>query len=881
MTHQKDGGQVGKTILHYKILEKLGEGGMGVVYKAVDTKLNREVAIKFLPHHIAPGEEERERFKIEAQAAAALNHPNIATIYAVEEVDGETFIVMEYIRGRELKDIINSNLPKMLDMRKVLDYATQIADGLQAAHEEGVIHRDIKSANIMITEKGQVKIMDFGLAKVIGGAELTKKHSTLGTAAYMSPEQACGDDIDHRTDIWSFGVVLYEMLMGQMPFCGEYDSAIIYSVLNEKPESITEKRTDVPFEIEQITYKCLQKNREHRHQTFDEVLNDLKMTTIAVDSGKSKPQAKQIPKKTKKEKTVFVALAAALLIILSVFIATFLFQQKIAEPAVTKVKPLTTTALISEVDPDISPDGSKVIYSSVENENWDVWVHQIASGQRLNITHDYGGTDGHARWSPDGNWISFNSSRDGGGIYLVSEMGGNIRQIVSHHHDTRDVTGVNWSLDGKKLVYTVSDTLKTVTVKDGIRSTIPLPHNCRDPAWSPDGSRIVYVTNNWYGINSQIRTVNVDGSDPVIVIEGSGWLFTPLWSPDGKRIFFKWNQDGIRDLWRIPVDKKGNPRGSIKQVTTGWNLFDFSLSTDGSKLAYCKEIPLDNIWSLPLKTDQTLKMEDAIQVTAKNQHVHYLAISPDYEWFAFISAGKAFSDLSIIRKDGKELRQLTADSLEEAGPSWSPDSKRIAYHAAVPNRNNDIYTVSIVGGTVSPIINHPANDSYPSWSPKGDTIIFQSDRSGNEDIWMVSLHNNTVRQLTNHEAYDGNASFSSDGDSIAFVSNRSGAFEIYITSISTGSIRKLTNIKANEILYPIWSPDNQTIYIEYNPEGGDRYRQIWQVAVKDGITRKIIDSKETLIHPQCPLTLACDSERLYFVRRRSVSDIWIAQLEYK
>ncbi|NIA30941.1 MAG: protein kinase, partial [Actinobacteria bacterium] len=260
---------IGKTILHYQILEKLGEGGMGVVYKAQDTRLKREVAIKFLPHHIAPNEEERERFKIEAQAAAALNHPNIATIYAIEEADGESFIVMEFIQGRKLKEIIDSNLPQVLNLREVLQYATQIADGLQAAHEEGVIHRDIKSANIMITEKGYVKIMDFGLAKLFGGVPLTKKHSTLGTAAYMSPEQARGDDIDHRTDIWSFGAVLYEMLTGQLPFQGKYDSVIIYSILNDEPVTIKDIREDIPYEIEQITYKCLQKDKENRYQTSD------------------------------------------------------------------------------------------------------------------------------------------------------------------------------------------------------------------------------------------------------------------------------------------------------------------------------------------------------------------------------------------------------------------------------------------------------------------------------------------------------------------------------------------------------------------------------------------------------------------------------------
>jgi serine/threonine protein kinase len=235
---------VDKIILHYKILEKLGEGGMGVVYLAEDTRLERKVAIKFLPRHIAANAEDRQRFEIEAKAAAALNHPNIATIYAIEESDDEMFIVMEYIEGRELRDVITNagvvgekhtqqlisseqddvtRNVSPLPVDQIINIAVQIAAGLQVAHEKGIVHRDIKSANIMLTGKGQVKIMDFGLAKVAGGgAQLTKDQSTVGTAAYMSPEQARGEEVDFRSDIWSFGVVLYEMLTGRLPFGGFY-----------------------------------------------------------------------------------------------------------------------------------------------------------------------------------------------------------------------------------------------------------------------------------------------------------------------------------------------------------------------------------------------------------------------------------------------------------------------------------------------------------------------------------------------------------------------------------------------------------------------------------------------------------------------------------
>jgi tRNA A-37 threonylcarbamoyl transferase component Bud32 len=270
---------IGKTILHYKILARLGEGGMGVVYKARDTKLDRDVAIKFLPRHVVANAEERERFKIEAKAAAALNHPNIATIYAIEGADDEMFIVMEFINGKELRQIVGAAGRPPLPIDQIINLAAQIVDGLKAAHAKGVTHRDIKSSNIMVipNESGaRVKIMDFGLAKIGGGVHLTKSGTTVGTAAYMSPEQARGEPVDHRTDIWAFGVVLYEMLTGRLPFRGEYEAAMMYSVLNENPQPPRELRPGLPMEMEQIILRALEKNREQRFQSAAEILPALK-----------------------------------------------------------------------------------------------------------------------------------------------------------------------------------------------------------------------------------------------------------------------------------------------------------------------------------------------------------------------------------------------------------------------------------------------------------------------------------------------------------------------------------------------------------------------------------------------------------------------------
>jgi len=273
---------IGKTISHYRILEKLGEGGMGVVYKAEDTKLKRTVALKFLPSELTRDADAKARFIREAQAAAALNHANICTIYEVGEHDGQSFIAMELVEGQSLKDRIERG-PLPID--NVVSFAIQVGDGLGEAHEKGIVHRDIKSGNIMLTARGQAKILDFGLARLGTHTKLTKADTTLGTVAYMSPEQASGKDVDRRTDIWSLGVVLYEMLTGLLPFRGEYEQALMYQIMNAAPEPITSLRTGVPMELERVVTKCLEKNRNERYQTSADLVADLRRLRRTLSAG--------------------------------------------------------------------------------------------------------------------------------------------------------------------------------------------------------------------------------------------------------------------------------------------------------------------------------------------------------------------------------------------------------------------------------------------------------------------------------------------------------------------------------------------------------------------------------------------------------------------
>ncbi len=312
---------LGKKVSHYKILEKLGEGGMGVVYKAEDTSLKRTVALKFLNSQALGSGEERTRFITEARAAAALSHPHVATIYEIDEVDGETFIVMEYIEGQSLRQKVESG---PLRLSQALDIAIQVAEGLQEAHERGIVHRDVKSGNIMMTSRGRAKISDFGLAKMGKGAVITREGTTLGTVAYMSPEQARGEQVDQRTDIWSLGVVLYEMVIGRRPFKGDYEQAVVYSILNEEPDPITGLRTGIPMELERIVGKALAKSPEQRYQHVDELMVDLRRlrTQSATPAALSSRTLFQIPQK-KRSRSILLAgifVLAAVAIAVSFFL---------------------------------------------------------------------------------------------------------------------------------------------------------------------------------------------------------------------------------------------------------------------------------------------------------------------------------------------------------------------------------------------------------------------------------------------------------------------------------------------------------------------------------------------------------------------------------
>jgi len=506
----------------YKIVETLGRGGMGVVYKAEDIKLRRTVALKFLAPELTREKEAKDRFILEAQTASSLNHPNICTVHEIDESEGQMFIAMAFVEGESLKQRIAQGPCKI---EEALDMAAQIAAGLHEAHGKGIVHRDIKSANIMITPKGQAVIMDFGIAKLEGETKITRTGTTMGTVAYMSPEQSRGEKVDHKTDIWSLGVVVYEMMIGRLPFKGDHEQAVMYSILNENPEPITALRTGVPMELERIVVKALQKNVLVRYQHTDEMLVDLKylkenLTTFQKSPVVRKPSpSKPQPKRWKRLLPWGIAILMALL--------AFVFQSKLTRLSssggenVYRFKTEFPPELIlgEGMGPRIlfSPDGTNIVSYLHKGQ-----VRQLYT-LKLNEFdfHPLPGTEGAQEhfFSPDGQRVVFYSKREGTHDLFWKKADGSSETepiLIAEF----DQTESSFSSDGKRLVYRenhpeTGKDLWILSLEDENKREpyLVTPYNEMMPIIAPDDRYIAYVSNE-SGINEvYVRTFPDPGGE--------------------------------------------------------------------------------------------------------------------------------------------------------------------------------------------------------------------------------------------------------------------------------------------------------------------------------------------------------------------------------
>ncbi len=495
----------GEVILHYKIIEKLGEGGMGVVYKAEDLRLKRIVALKFLPHHLTRTQEEQARFRQEAQAAGTLNHPNICTIHAIEEFEGNLFITMEYVEGATLRQKIP--LQKVQD---ALSYAVQIGEALHEAHSKGIVHRDVKADNMMVNNRNQIKVMDFGLAKLKGSVKLTRTSSTVGTLAYMSPEQIAGEEVDARSDVFSFGVLLNEMLTGKTPFRGEHEAAMMYSIVNEEPEPITRHIPDAPPGLLHVLDRALEKNREDRYQTAQDMVIDIRRLikestrvtrSFPVQPGAVTPEAKKVSLRSwVHPPRIFVLIAASLIVAGLVLLITRKRGESINPNMTFRVLSIPLTQVYY---PGLSPDGNWTAFPAVDaGGTWDIYFMNTAGSEPRRITNDSSALTQGADVSADGNQIVydlFDLKAQRIRVCVVSSLGGLSRRIA----------------DGGFI-----------------------------PRWRPDGARIGFLKNDESLSRSQsgkleIWSIHPDGSDAKLEFIdslSSRGRYSLSYSPDGNSV---------------------------------------------------------------------------------------------------------------------------------------------------------------------------------------------------------------------------------------------------------------------------------------------------------------------------------------------------------
>ena len=698
---------IGQTISHYKITEKLGEGGMGVVYKAEDTKLDRPVALKFLAPHLLRDEEARKRFEREAKAAAALNHPNVCTVHEIAEADGRTFIAMAFLEGESLDKKIEGGPLKLKD---ALDIAVQTANGLQAAHGKKIVHRDIKPANLMIGEGGHVTIMDFGLALLTDRSKLTRLDETMGTVSYMSPEQTYGMDLDHRTDLWALGVVLYEMVTGRQPFEGHYDKAVMYSITNEEPEPMTALRTGVPMELELLVNKCLAKEADRRSQSTADMVVDLETLAEKLQSGQStivrttNPVA-SIPTATATNQTVSPArtwLWPAMTALLAIVAIALAFLALLPESGTAPARLSISLPPGQEItsSPAISDDGRIIAYTAqLGADEPQLYLRRLDSFEARAVAGSSGAE--HPFFSPDGKWVAFFAR---GQLQKAEIAGGTPIGLA----EAADPVGGTWNQDDT-IIYTAS-------LGSGLLR-IPASGGTPEALTNPDDAA-----------------------------EGYAHVF-PEVLPGGRSVLFTiWGQ--TRGAAVLSLDA-GQWEMVLPSTTGEVAIFDAGGGSTGRLLvgdlaAGIRAAPFDAAHPARTSADTSVLADVYYQV---EQSHGWLAVS-NTGTAVYAPGNPAKSSLVWVDKEGT-TESLGADQGVYREVTLSPDGTKAAVR-----QHSDLWIHDLQRGTRSRLT--PANTSnfLPQWSSDGAQVIFGSNRGGDWDIYSQPADGSQSAEVLLSRPYD-------------------------------------------------------------------------------------------------------------------------------